>query len=68
MDKLAYNKLRCRIFEKFGTQQTCAEALGWSNGSLSAKLNGRTEWTRQDIETVCKALDIPLEEAVAYFF
>lgn len=63
-----YSKLRGRIREKFTTHKAFALAVGLNAGTLSAKLNGRTQWTCDEVVKVCKVLDIPLEEAHAYFF
>ena len=65
---MSYPKLRGMIREKFGTQAAFAEALDMSENTLSCKLNGKTEWSRSEIETACKLLDIPMTEAHAYFF
>lgn len=63
-----YSKLRGAIREKYGTQEAFAVALGMSEASLSAKLNGRTEWQTDEIVTACQLLAIPLERAHEYFF
>ena len=65
---MSYGKLRGAIREKYGTQAAFAEAMGMSENTLSCKLNGKTEWTRPEIELACHLLDIPLPEAHAYFF
>ena len=65
---MSYDKLRGRIKEMFRTQEAFADAIGLDCSSVSAKLNNRTEWTRTQIIDACVALDIPLEEAPAYFF
>lgn len=61
-------KLRGRIREKFGTQEAFAKAMGMSETTLSSKLNGKTDWTRQEIEKAGKLLGIPIEEIPSYFF
>lgn len=63
-----YPKLRGRIREKFGTQEAFALATGMSPSTLSSKLSGKTDWTRQEIERVCELLGIPMAEAHTYFF
>jgi hypothetical protein len=63
-----YSKLRGALREKFGTQQAFSFALGISEASLSAKLNGRTEWRTDEIAKACQLLGIPLEQAHEYFF
>ena len=65
---MSYSKLRGAIREKYGTQQAFADDLGMTAATLSCKLNGKTEWTRQEIENACRLLGIPLTEAPVYFF
>ena len=65
---MSYPKLRGKIREKFGTQEAFAIAIGMSPASMSAKLMGKTEWTRAEIEKACALLDIPMAEAHTYFF
>ena len=61
-------KLRGRIREKFGTQEAFAKAVGMSETTLSSKLNGKTDWTRAEIEKASTLLGIPIEEIPCYFF
>lgn len=63
-----YSKLRGAIREKYGTQEAFAAALGISEASVSAKLNGRTEWQTDEIVRACQLFDVPLERAHEYFF
>lgn len=65
---MSYAKLRGRIREKCGRQEDFAAMMGMSPATLSAKLTGRTEWTRPEIVKACELLDIPLEDAHSYFF
>ncbi len=65
---ISYPKLRGAIREKFGRQEDFALVLDMSPSTLSAKLSGKTDWTRQEIEDVCRLLGIPVAEAHAYFF
>lgn len=64
----SYAKLRGRIKEKFGTQAEFAPALEMDRSTLSLKLNGKSDWTRLEIEKSCMLLHIPFAEAHAYFF
>lgn len=50
-----YRKLRRRIIEKYGSQMNFAIAMGWSERTLSLKVNGRVFWKQPDI---CKAIDL----------
>lgn len=65
---MSYAKLRGRIVEKFGTQGAFAEAMGWRDALLSAKLNNKSEWAFSEVMKACELLDIPLSEAHLYFF
>ena len=65
---MSYRKLRGAIREKFGTQEAFAKALGKSETTVSAKLSGKSEWTKQEIMDTCKLLGIPIADATAYFF
>lgn len=63
-----YAKLRGRIREKFGSQDNFAAAMNMDRSTLSLKLNGKSDWTRLEIEKSCMLLHVPLAEAHAYFF
>lgn len=65
---MKFRKLRGRIREYYETQELFANDLGISATTLSKKLNGKTEWTRQEIERACLRLEIPGEDVSAYFF
>ena len=65
---MSYAKLRGRIKEYFGTNLLFAEAMGMDGSSLSAKLNNKTPWKREEIELACNLLEIPIEEVYLYFF
>ena len=63
-----YSKLRGAIREKYKTEASFAEALGVSRCTLSALLNGKTEWSISKMVKACELLDIPLDCARGYFF
>lgn len=64
----SYAKLRGRIKEMYGIQDNFAAAMEMDRSTLSLKLNGKSDWTRLEIEKSCALLRIPLAEAHAYFF
>jgi len=64
---MKYRKLRGLIREKYGTQAAFAAAMGMSNTTLSAKLNGKTDWVRAEMEQACRLLGISAEVIPAYF-
>lgn len=63
-----HSKLRGLIREKFGTQEAFAEAIDRSACSVSLKLNGKTEWSAEEIRRACEVLGIPSEQIPIYFF
>lgn len=65
---MSYAALRGKIRAEFGTQEAFAKAMEMSPTTLSAKLNGKTDWTRQEIEDACRLLDILVDEIHEYFF
>lgn len=64
----AYNKLRGRIIEKFGTQENFAKKIGISSNSLSLKMNGKTSFSQADVIQWSELLEIAVDEIGAYFF
>lgn len=65
---MRYAKLRGLIREKFYTQGAFAEAMGMHSITLSKKLTGQVDWTRQEIEKACDLLGVPTEQIHIYFF
>lgn len=65
---MSYAKLKGKIKEMYGTQTAFARAMDMDPSSLSAKLNNKTPWTRDEIEKACELLEIPLTEVYIYFF
>jgi hypothetical protein len=42
--------------------------MGFTASTLSTKLNGRSQWSSDEIVRACGILGIPIAEAPAYFF
>ena len=63
-----YAKLRGRIVEKFGTLSEFANAMGFSDGTLSAKLSCKSYFNSEEVVTACELLDINYEKICQYFF
>lgn len=66
--RMSYAKLRGRIREMYGTDAAFSTVVGINKSTLSKKLNNKSDWSRSEMEAACKALDISLEDMVAYFF
>lgn len=63
-----YNKLRGRIVEIFSTQSNFASAMGWSERTLSLKMNGARPWKQPDICKAIQLLQLATEDIPTYFF
>lgn len=63
-----YDKLKGRIVEIFKTQGAFAKAMGWSEKTLSKKLNNGVTWKQPEILKAMSLLKIPNFELREYFF
>ena len=61
-------KLRGKIVEKYGSQSVFAEKIGKTEQSVTAKLNGRSQFSQEDVVTWSNALGIVVNEVGEYFF
>ena len=65
---LKYAKLRGAIRERLESEGVLAVKLGMSPVTLSKKLNGKTDWKKNEIEQTLEYLVIPRSEVYDYFF
>ena len=65
---MEYNKLRGRIVEKYDTMSNFADKIGSSRQTVSQKLTGKSEFSRDDIQRYADALEIPKDEIGVFFF
>lgn len=63
-----FAKLRGRIVEIFGTQSKFAETIQVSEVTVINKLNGKYDFSLNDIVLWANALKIGKDEIGAYFF
>jgi len=61
-------KLRGRIVQKYGSQGKFAKAIKTTEQTVTAKLNGRSQFSQNDIVIWCNALDIDTPYVGEYFF
>lgn len=64
----SFSKLRGRICEKYGTVIAFAEQTSKSRTSVSNKLSGDTDFSREDMIEWGNLLGIAPEEYGVYFF
>lgn len=64
------SKVQGRIVEKFGTRTAFAKATGFTDPTLSSRLNGKTNWTMDEIYMMIQpdVLDIAPHEIVPFFY
>ena len=53
---MSYAKLKGRITEIFGKRGDFAVALNMDSSTLSAKLNNKSPWKREEIEKILEAV------------
>lgn len=63
-----YSKLKGRIIEYFGKQQSFAAAMGWSERTCSLKLSNQVFWKQPEITKASHLLRIEKGEMQHYFF
>lgn len=63
-----YDKLSGKIVEVFGTRYKFAEAMGWSERTLSLKMSGKRPWKQPDICKAINLLKLSEEDIPSYFF
>lgn len=66
--KFNNSKLRGKIRENFGSEYAFGEALGIALSTLSGKLNNKSEFTRSEILSIVKLLNLKKEEIYDVFF
>ena len=65
---MKYAKLRGAARERLGSEGVLAVKLGMYRVTLSKKLNGKTDWKKNEIEKTLEYLVIPRSEVYDYFF
>lgn len=65
---MKYAKLRGKIVERFRTQFAFAKAIEINVATINGKLNGKSQWTADEIARTCALLEIPMSEVHEYFF
>jgi len=68
MEGFDYSKLRGKIKEVFGTQEKFADEMKMSTVTLSAKLNGKVDWTQVEMNLACDLLGVPYDFIPVLFF
>lgn len=63
---LDYSYLKSKIYEKYGSNEKFANALGISNSSLSLRLNNKKDFTQSEILKTMELLNLTSVEKVFF--
>lgn len=63
-----YSMLIGRIKQKFNCNVNFAIKMGFSERTLSLKLNNKMDFRQNEIERACSLLNIPISKIHEYFF
>ena len=66
--KYNYSKLLGKLKECGLTQEQLATAIGKHKSTISAKFNGHYSFSTDEIDNICKVLDISNDKIGDYFF
>ena len=63
-----FMKLRGRIRSEYKTQKDFAKAMGFSEATLSSRLNNSSEFTQGEIKKAANLLHLNNDEILSLFF
>ncbi len=63
-----YRKLRGKIVEVFGTMSNFAKEMGYSERTMSLKINGKIDFSQSDIMKMVCLLGLRDKDIPVYFF
>lgn len=63
-----FHKLRVRFAELDLTQNEAARLAGLAPSTLTTRMTGRVPFNMNEVQALCKVLDIPTDQIGAFFF
>lgn len=63
-----YAKLNGRIIEKCGTRKAFAEKMGFSEATISKKLQNKIPFRQAEISKSIEILELSMDDILEYFF
>lgn len=63
-----YSELLGKIRSKKITQEELAKKIHLNPATLNQKLKNKSEFSQSEMRNICKALDVPIDNIVTYFF
>lgn len=66
--KYDYSELLGKIKAKKISQEELARQIRLNPSTLSKKLNGKSEFTQNEMKNILSVIDVPLEKITFYFY
>ena len=63
-----YRKLRGKIVEVYGTMSSFVKEMGYSERTISLKINGKVDFSQSDIVKMVSLLGLRDKDIPIYFF
>lgn len=63
-----YSKLLGKMAEKQYSQKKLCSVIGISENTFTNKIKGRSDFSSEEIASICNVLDITAESIGSYFF
>ena len=63
-----FHRLRVRFAELDLTQGQAARLAGLAPSTLTTRMNGRVPFNVNEVQALCRVLDIPTDQIGAFFF
>ena len=63
-----YRKLRGKIVDVYGTMSNFAKEMGYSERTISLKINGKVDFSQSDIVKMVSLLGLRDKDIPIYFF
>lgn len=63
-----FHRLRVRFAELDLTQNEAARLAGLAPSTLTTRMNGRVPFNVNEVQALCRVLDIPTDQIGAFFF
>lgn len=63
-----FHRLRVRFAELDLTQGQAARLAGLAPSTLTTRMNGKVPFNVNEVQALCRVLDIPTDQIGAYFF
>ena len=63
-----FGRLREKVKEAYGNMDNFARAMNIHPSTLSLKLNGKSSWSKEEMEKACDLLGLNIPADLVYFF